>query len=255
VPPPSPRAKRAEISQQLDSIILKMLAKNPEDRYPDMASLTSALRLAAGPPFSVHRSSPDLANAPTQAAPTAGDGARAAKPQVTTFRTGMGEVVETQTGLPVPRGRGKLVAVVVALVVAGGGVYFLTGSSSSKAPPAAAAKPAPVMAEKPAPPVAPKPVVPAAPPKVTVRLATDPAGAKVFESPGARVLGTTPFSLKRDKGGVLKVRLEKDGYSSATRDVPLDEDQSLEFALERKPAPKPKPAHRSRDEGPAPAKL
>ena len=68
VPPPSPRASRPEISQQLDAIVLKMLAKNPEDRYPDMASLTSALRLAAGPPFSVHRSSPDLANAPTQTA-------------------------------------------------------------------------------------------------------------------------------------------------------------------------------------------
>src|SRR4029079_253097 len=76
VPPSSPRTKRKEISEQLDGILLKMLAKNPEDRYPDMASLTSALRLAAGPPFSVSRSSPDLANAPTKAAPTApsGDG-------------------------------------------------------------------------------------------------------------------------------------------------------------------------------------
>ena len=66
-----------------------MLAKNPEDRYPDMASLTGALRLAAGPPFSVHRSSPDLANAPTRMADAtpAPVVVRAAKAQVTTFRT------------------------------------------------------------------------------------------------------------------------------------------------------------------------
>ena len=72
VPPPSPRASRPEVSPQLDAVVLKMLAKNPEDRYADMASLTSAIRLAAGPPFSVQRSSPDLANAPTQAAVAVG---------------------------------------------------------------------------------------------------------------------------------------------------------------------------------------
>src|SRR5499427_503219 len=36
VPPQSPRSQRREISEQLDGIVLKMLAKNPEDRYADM---------------------------------------------------------------------------------------------------------------------------------------------------------------------------------------------------------------------------
>jgi hypothetical protein len=106
------------------------------------------------------------------------------------------------------------------------------------APVASAAKPTP-------PPLAAKP-------RVTVRLASDPQGADVFDAWGGASLGTTPLTLTRPRGDVLKVRLEKDGYLSATRDVPLDEDQALEFALTHKPAPKPKAVRRPpRDEGPA----
>jgi serine/threonine-protein kinase len=251
VPPPSPRAARPEVSPQLEAIVLKMLAKNPEDRYPDMASLTGALRLAAGPPFSVHRSSPDLANAPTQSAtsiaPVAAPG-RPAQAQVTTFRTSTGEVdetLQTRSG-----GRGKLVAAGVAVVALGGGAFFLLGGSKPEPAPVVAAKPAP--AANPTPDPAPKAAPPAAPTKVTVRLASDPAGAKVFEAQGGALLGTTPVSLTRPRGPAFKVRLERDGYLSATREVPLDEDQSLEFALEHKPTPSKPKAHKApHDDGPA----
>jgi hypothetical protein len=253
VPPPSPRAQRPEISEQLDAIVLKMLAKNPEDRYPDMASLTGALRLAAGPPFSVHRSSPDLANAPTRRADSVEDGGRPAQAQVTTFRTGTGERLDV-TMAAVSNSRGKLMAAGVVLAALGGGAFFLLGGSKPEpSAPVAAAKPV-VAVPKPAPAVAPvvaNPTAPAAKPHVTVRLASDPQGAKVFDAQGGAVLGTTPLSLTRPRGVTLKVRLEKDGYLSATRDVPLDEDQGLEFALDRKPAPKPKATHKSRDDGPA----
>jgi hypothetical protein len=85
-----------------------------------------------------------------------------------------------------------------------------------------------------------------------VRLVSEPTGATVVDAERGAPLGTTPFSLTREKGGLLKIRLEKDGYSPAARDVPLDEDQKLEFALERKSAPKPKtPKKPSRDNGPA----
>jgi hypothetical protein len=99
---------------------------------------------------------------------------------------------------------------------------------------------------------APKPVAPPAKTKVTVRLASEPAGAKVVDALGGAALGTTPFALTREKGGVLRVRLEKDGYSPAMRELSFDEDQRLEFALERKSAPKPKaPKRPSREDGPA----
>jgi serine/threonine-protein kinase len=253
VPAPSARAQRPEISEQLDAVVLKMLAKNPEDRYPDMMSLTAAMRLAAGPPFSVQRSSPDLASAPTQHAPVTVDTVRPARAQVTTFRTGMGEVVDEPVAAS--RGRGKLIAGALALAVLGGGAFLFAGRGEEK-PAAAVAAPAP---KQPAPaPVAAKPVAPAEAPKITVRLASDPAGASVVDAAGGAALGTTPFALTRAKGGILKVRLEKDGYASTMRDIPLDEDQALEFALERKPAAKPKagkstprPRPASRDDGPA----
>jgi hypothetical protein len=214
-----------------------------------MASLTGALRLAAGPPFSVHRSSPDLANAPTQAAPAQlGDtSSRPALKQVTTFRTGMGEVVDTQVGPP--RGKGKLIAAGLVVAALGGGAFMFLGGSE-KDPPAAAAAAAPVASPTPPPP-APAPKAPAAKAKVTVRLASDPTGAKVVDASDGTALGVTPLSLTREQGVALKVRLEKDGYAPATRDVPLDENQALEFALEKKAAPRPKAPRKSREDGPA----
>jgi hypothetical protein len=236
--------------------VLKMLAKNPEDRYPDMASLTSALRIAAGPPFSVHRSSPELMNAPTHRAAdvVVEPLPRAAKAAVTTFRTGTGERL-ADTKAPSSGSLGKIFGAGLALAALGGGAFILFGGSRSEPAPRVAAAPA---APKPAPPVAPAPVAgkptppsPAAKPRVTVRLASDPQGADVFDAQGGASLGTTPLTLTRSRGDVLKVRLEKEGYLSATRDVPLDEDQALEFALAHKPAAKPRPSHHVREEGPA----
>jgi serine/threonine-protein kinase len=251
VPPQSMRAQRPEISEQLDSIVLKMLAKNPEDRYADMQSFTAALKLAQSGAV-VAGSSPDLAGTPP---PVAAPAPRPAKPQVTTFRTGMGEVVEEtlQTG---NGKRNKVIAGAVAVAVLGVGVFVLTSGSKEQThaavPPP---KPAPVATPAPAPKPVPTPAPVAKPPvkaSVTVRLATDPQGAKVLDAAGGLVLGTTPFTMSRPKGAPLKVRLEKDGYISATRDVPLDEDQALEFALEHKPAPKPKKERREpRETGPA----
>jgi len=102
--------------------------------------------------------------------------------------------------------------------------------------------------------------MPAAMPKanVTVRLASDPQGAQVFDAAGGASLGATPLSVTRPRGSALKVRLEKDGYVPSTRDVPLDEDQALEFALDHKASPKPKahkPARERERENDGPAKL
>ena len=42
-PPPAPRAMRPEINAELEAVILKALAKNPEERYPTGAALAEAL--------------------------------------------------------------------------------------------------------------------------------------------------------------------------------------------------------------------
>ena len=47
--PPSPRAARPELSPALEAVILKTLAKKPEDRYPSGATLADALDEALSP--------------------------------------------------------------------------------------------------------------------------------------------------------------------------------------------------------------
>ena len=98
----------------------------------------------------------------------------------------------------------------------------------------------------PAPPIAPvapvapvAPAKPAAPKTVTVHVESDPPGANVVDeaSGGRRV---TPLVLKRPKGGALKLRLEKDGYTPNAHALALDDDQTIELTLEHKQA---KPAH------------
>jgi hypothetical protein len=69
------------------------------------------------------------------------------------------------------------------------------------------------------------------PVEVTLRVTSMPDGAKVLDVAGGNVLGLTPLSFKRPRGGALKLRLEKDGYVTAAQDVALDGDQQLEFAL------------------------
>jgi serine/threonine protein kinase len=49
-PVPSPRGIRPEISTSLEAFLLKALAKEPEDRYPDGAALSAALQEAVWAP-------------------------------------------------------------------------------------------------------------------------------------------------------------------------------------------------------------
>jgi serine/threonine-protein kinase len=248
VPPPSARAARPEVTEQVDAIILRMLAKNPEDRYPDMASLSGALRLAAGPPFSAQRSSPE--HTPSVAA---GVDARAPA-RDPALGAGVGE----ETLHMRSRGWGKIAGALVGVAALGAGAFLMLGGAPPERAPVAAQPAVTAAPAAPTPPPAPEPAAKAT---VTVRLASAPAGASVFETEAgsaASLLGTTPLSVTRARGAAFKVRLEKEGYASATREVPLDVDQSLEFALERKAAPRTKmtAAQRSRakrepDDGPA----
>jgi hypothetical protein len=83
------------------------------------------------------------------------------------------------------------------------------------------------------------PAAVAAPKKVTVRLESDPPGATVVDDVAGGVLGTTPLVLTRPRGGTLKIRLEKDGFSPHPHAVSLDDDSTIELTLEHKAAPRP----------------
>ena len=67
VPPASARSKRPEIPLALDALVLKMLAKNPEDRYADMAEVQGALKASGGSQFTVRGRRPISAKTHAQA--------------------------------------------------------------------------------------------------------------------------------------------------------------------------------------------
>ncbi len=172
----------------------------------------------------------------------------------TTFSTGVGErIAAPEAGFG---GKGKYA--VVGLLAAAGVAAFLVLGRGGKPdqPPAVAVAPPP----KPAPTADPPPKLaqPPAPVKVTVRLVSAPSGATVVNDADRAALGVTPLALTRPKGGVLKLRLEKDGYAPGARTVSLDTDQTLELTLTQKEKPKPRPAKkppREPRENDSPAKL
>jgi serine/threonine-protein kinase len=150
----------------LEAVVMKCLAKKPDDRFASMEELVTALKLQPG--FLT----------------TASDSGRQPAPLV----------APTVAPLPPPRGRSSRVPVVLLVAafvgVAGSAVLLRREEGPPKAPAAP-----PTLAAPPAPPPPPAPTVPPAP-KVTATLhvETDPPGAKVKEE-GDLVCEATPCDI------------------------------------------------------------
>jgi hypothetical protein len=196
--------------------------------------------------YAVRGSSPELGRSrPPQ---TAGSNP---KLRDTTSSTGVGERVDppgpgTRTGTKLAIAGAAAIAVVAGFLVFRGDRKAEEGREVAASPPPVAA---------PAPTAAPPP--PAPPPKVemaTVRLVSNPAGARVTNDADGKLLGTTPLVLERPIGGALKLRVEKDGYASSARQIELDGDHTIDLVLEQKARPKPKKTARP-TESSEPAKL
>jgi serine/threonine-protein kinase len=244
VPPASARSKRSDVPLALDALVLKMLAKNPEDRYAEMKEVQAALKASGGTQIV---SSPDLDKTHGKAPGKRSPAVQTPPVAATAFASGTGERLETEL---VRRGSGtKVIAGVLAAAAIGGVVWWQSrggsGGDMPKAPTTVVAAP-PVAPPTTAPPVTPPPV--AEPPKkVEVRLASIPGGAKVVDGADGALLGMTPLVLTRPRGGTLTLRIEKDGYNASTRTMALDGDRAFELTLEQKPrrreherAPKPR---------------
>ncbi|HZL20237.1 MAG TPA: protein kinase [Polyangia bacterium] len=250
---PAPSSQRADISPAIDAVVARMLAKNPDDRFPNMAQVQAALKASGGTQFVVRGavpSSPELGGktpAPTgPIAVTRPRGSAPPSPKVhdTTFTTGVGERVGPPAGAP-RKGKGVLIVLGVAAAVAAAGVFiFRDGEKVGVRDEASKVAPPPVVAAKRVEtPVVVHPAAVSAPPavpkKVTVRLESDPPGANVVDAVAGGVLGTTPLVLTRPRGGTLEIRMEKDGFSPNLHAVSLDDDQTIELTLEHKAAPRP----------------
>jgi eukaryotic-like serine/threonine-protein kinase len=257
VAPPAPSSQNPNVSPTLDAIVLKMLAKNPDERFADMGELQAALKSSGGSMFVVRGSvpsSPDLRSKSASQPPASTN----PKLRDTTFSTGVGERVDAE-GVGQKKGKGKAVGVFfVAAALAGAGVFiFRDGEKIGPQHEQAATPAAPAPKVVPPPPVAPVspvlpvlPVLPVAPAKptaprtVTVHVESDPSGANVVDEASGGKLGVTPMVLKRPKGGALKLRLEKDGYTPNAHALALDDDQTIELTLEHKQQAKPAHVHK-----------
>jgi eukaryotic-like serine/threonine-protein kinase len=255
VAPPAPSSQNPNLSPTIDAIVLKMLAKNPDERYGDMSELQQALKSSGGSMFVVRGTAPASGEAVRSQPPVSVSTSSSQLPKLrdTTFSTGVGERVDAAGG---KKGKGKAVAVfLVAAGLAGAGVFvFRDGEKVGVQHEMATtpATPAPKVASTgptaPPPVAPPAPVAPpkvAAPKTVTVRVESDPPGANVLDDASGGMLGVTPVVLTRPKGGALKVRLEKDGYTPNAHALALDDDQTIELTLEHKPQ-KPSHTHRPR---------
>jgi serine/threonine-protein kinase len=276
VAPAAPSTQNASVSPAIDAIVLKMLSKNPDERFADMGALMTALKASGGSTFVVRgaqSSSPELdSKLGGQTGKRIGSSINAAagspsnpKLRDTTFSTGVGERVEGAQAGP-KKGKAALVFFVAAAAAVGAGVFiFRDGEKAGlkrelAATPAAPATPAAATAPKIEPPPTTAPVVPparpAVPQTVTVRVESDPAGANVLDDASGGVLGVTPLVLNRPRGGALKVRLEKVGFVPNAHAISLSDDQTIELTLEHKQA-RPAHVHKARASGgdSEPAKL
>jgi beta-lactam-binding protein with PASTA domain/tRNA A-37 threonylcarbamoyl transferase component Bud32 len=127
-PPPSPREFRPEIPPDLEAVVLKALAKRPEDRYSDADSFIRDLeaverRLDGQPPDSETTAAfpPPLPRATAQATSTATVESPASPPAMGV------EPPAVETGEPQPRRRRPAAALLVLLALAaiGGGGFLL----------------------------------------------------------------------------------------------------------------------------------
>ncbi len=83
-PPPSPREANSEVPEALDALTTKLLAKNPENRYPSAAALADDLeRVRSGSFLAVRTPKPEVTTAPLPQRPQGRTKRVAVQPPVT----------------------------------------------------------------------------------------------------------------------------------------------------------------------------
>jgi serine/threonine protein kinase len=157
-PPPPLRPRNPAVSAELERVIMKALAKTPEERWSSMAELEVALRGLAPAP---------VASGPTPVATLLLPTAAPSSPAATTLRTATGQIATSRESIsarPSRRGSGLVAGGLVLAVGAAVAVFAIRPSRElppAKAPVAEPVAAAAASALAPAA-VAPAPTVPAA---------------------------------------------------------------------------------------------
>jgi serine/threonine-protein kinase len=237
--PPPPRSLEPSLSEAVEAMILRALAKRPADRYESMQALETALDAVALRPGAW--SAPGIsvpagrlpANLPAVTPAPVSWPAAANKP--TTLGSAASEM---RAG----GGGGKatwVIAAVAAVALAGAAVAFVvtrtptTTSSPSPSPSASASASA-----SPIPSPSPTPAT-----KVRISIDSSPRGAEIYRKLDGLRLGTTPFAKELDASiGEHVFVLKLAGYEDVDLVLPADQDVTRAIELERtvtQPEPKP----------------
>ena len=235
--PPSKVRPDLEIPPQVETIILKAMAKQPDERFSTMAEMEGALihALATVDPAAAVTYAPD-----------------ATPPSILTTATGVSQRRLTSTR-PVP----VWAILVAALVGIGGALYAVLEQGETppvkidppltriqqpppEVPPLPVKVPPAAPDSKPAGPTANAPdastVKPPteAPKQVSVQVISNPPGAEILGR-GGKVLGRTPTTLKLPRSGEpLNLVLKRRDYRSVRREVVLDQDRKVVVTMKKR---------------------
>ena len=219
-PPPPPRTIDATIPEDLERLILWCLEKEPADRVQTMSDLHAALTGRPTPARMTAPTQPQRLQPPAQPAnPTdvhAG-GARARSGNRRGVAIAGPQGAGHRAGGAGDRGRRRVADARVVDVPARRHGDRRTGAQPRN------------RRRRPEP--RPRTTAPAT---VTAALVSEPSGARVVREKDGAVIGMTPFrETWPSGGGVLKLRLELDGYRTESVAVPLDRGVDLAFTMHK----------------------
>ncbi|MBW2524758.1 MAG: serine/threonine protein kinase, partial [Deltaproteobacteria bacterium] len=247
--PEAPRSVCSDVSPRLEAIVLRALAKDPDDRYATMDELVDAIEQATGEPASSREPNKNYDTAAMAATEMLNEPPRVKV--LTTLGKGATQMdTDEATAEPPAQSSNRWLVVAVGVAAVAAAAVFATTSSFSvavggndgPAPPepttsAAAAASATATATEPT--AEPSSTATAEPEQtaVTVAITSVPAGAIVYRvrADGTRTrLGPTPYRKEHDRADAdLAVVLELEGYQTKELIVPLKEDYDREVVLQK----------------------
>ena len=234
LPPISELNPKAEVSRELELVIRKALAKDPDDRYEDTEELAEAIICAL-------------------------DG-RLSRATAMTPPSAFGPPSLSYLDLVPRRKTSRLVWAATVLGAVGALAWVAFGSVSGPGGEADASEASAELssAVKPAEPQAEKPLlgdVEAAPMWVDVHVATDPAGAKILFDDGSQACAATPCTLEATRGSTLVLRAKLGMRRGRTAITPIQEETVLiELKAPKKSSVKPRKAQAPKRKRGAPAR-
>ncbi len=246
--PPDPRSLRPDLPEPVAALLLRCLAKDPEDRFQSAAELAAAWEDAwgLGPDVPVlaaeggpRPSDPEAARRPSgeRSSPARAKSGGASKPRAAA------SAVETAAApavavVPARSRRPWVLPVLAATVVFGAGIgtFVALRDGPPPADPPAVEEP-PAVVEPTPPPVEPLPEpppveAPAAPAPIVRRIESRPE-AEVLR--GGAVIGRTPLDLELPDGAPVEITLRAGGRPPLTRTITADDDPIVQVTLQAAP--------------------